>query len=128
MKIITTSKWDQLQKFAKDLEKVKKSPLVKVAQKHLSQILGILAWRYGNILQYAFFRLEKDEDLGDAITLFRVIYTRKVKVAWDPILWDQESSKTTRAHEMQMILDFHASEMVHGQYAIKTKFHHLFQI
>jgi hypothetical protein len=58
--------------------------------------------------------LEKDEDLGDAMILFRVIYTGKVKVAWDPILWDQESSKTTCAHEMQMILDFHALEMVHG--------------
>jgi hypothetical protein len=58
--------------------------------------------------------LEKDEDLGDAITSSRDAYARKVKVAWDPILWDQESNKTAHTHEMQTILDFHASEMVHG--------------
>jgi 2-keto-3-deoxy-L-rhamnonate aldolase RhmA len=43
------TKWDQLQKSIEDLEKAKKPPLVKVAQKHLLQILKILAWGYGSI-------------------------------------------------------------------------------
>jgi hypothetical protein len=45
----TITKWDQLQKIVEYLEKAKKPPLVKVAQKHLLQILKILTWGYGNI-------------------------------------------------------------------------------
>jgi hypothetical protein len=71
--------------------------------------------------------LEKN-DLGDAIISSKTTYARKVKVAWYPTLWDRESSETTHAQEMYVVLDFHASEIVHGWYVIKTKPHHLFQI
>jgi hypothetical protein len=60
-------------------------------------ILRIQAWGYGNIVQDAFSHLEKDEDLGDAIISSKIIFTKKVKVAQDPILWEWESIKTTYA-------------------------------
>lgn len=48
-------------------------------------ILGIQAWGYGNIVRNALSHLEKDEDLGDAIISSKVIFTKKAKVAHDPI-------------------------------------------
>jgi hypothetical protein len=57
-------------------------------------------WGYSSIPQDAFSCLEKDEDLRDAIILYKAIYARKVKVAWYTTLWYLEFSKTTHAQEM----------------------------
>jgi hypothetical protein len=74
--------------------------MVKVAHENMLQIFEILAWGYGSIPWNAFSHLEKDKDLRDAITSFRTAYANKMKMAWDPILWEQKFNKTICAQEM----------------------------
>ncbi len=93
---------------------MRKPSLLKLAFKQLLKILGVLTWCMGIILMN-----EKDEDLNDSIIYCKFIYAKKTKVAWDITLWEQESIKSTQFEEMQVIFNYHTSEMVHGRYMFK---------
>ncbi len=59
--------------------------------------------------------MEKDEDLQGMIRSTRCVYARQLKTAWDVKNWDRESSKTNRTKQLEDVLDFHESQMIHGR-------------
>jgi hypothetical protein len=64
-----------------------------LASEILLGIIGILAWGVGFILQSAWARLEKDENLVEIIRASKVAYAKHLKVARGVWNWTLESNK-----------------------------------
>jgi hypothetical protein len=79
-------------------------------------IIRILAWGVGFIPQNAWVRLEKDENLVEAIWASRVAYVELLKVAWGVWTWTLESNNWNQTKEMDVITKYHDFEIIHGWY------------
>jgi hypothetical protein len=49
------------------------------------------------------------------IQSIRCVYAWQLKMAWDVKNWDPESSKASQTKQLRVVLDFHASIMIHGR-------------
>ncbi len=56
-------------------------------------IIGIPAWGVGFIPQSAWARLEKDENLVEAIQASKIAYAKPLKVAWGVWHWTLKFNK-----------------------------------
>jgi hypothetical protein len=79
-------------------------------------IIGILAWGVGFIPQSAWARLVKDKNLVETIQASRIAYAKLLKLAWGAQNWTLESNKQNRVKEMDVISEYHDSEIIHGRY------------
>jgi hypothetical protein len=70
----------------------------------------------GFIPQNAWVRLEKDENLVEAIWASKIAYAKPLKVAWGIWHWTLKSNKCNQPKEMGAISKYHNSKIIHGWY------------
>jgi len=76
--------------------------------------LGIKYWGVRSIPHDGPINALKDEDLQTFIYTTQCVYAKKVKMAWDHIYWEQRCNKKIQKQQINTIIDFHGSKMIHG--------------
>jgi len=107
--------WNHLVAVVKQCPSLPTPDLVKLTSEQLLKVLGLNAWGLENVLRDVTSRMKKDEDLQGMIRSTRCVYARQLKTPWDVKNWDRVSSKTNRTKQLEDVLDFHESQMIHGR-------------
>jgi hypothetical protein len=76
----------------------------------------------GFIPQSTWARLEKDDNIVEAIWTIKVAYAKSLKVAWAIRNSTLESNKCNRAKEMDVVSKHHYSKIIHGRCVSKLLF------
>jgi hypothetical protein len=59
-------------------------------------------------------KLKRDEDLVSLIQASKISYVKGLKNVWDSWNWMGSSSKKEHKKEINLLVNYHESEMIHG--------------
>ncbi len=108
------AKFDRLQIEAQYVLEVCESILVRLMGSIVHKIFGIEAWGVGLLASTTISILEKDDDLVAFIKNNEMAYAKEVRMTWDPKCKKHGPSKARWKKEMQAIISYHESQMIHG--------------